>query len=44
LVFIAQRINEPVKIINEYEGGTAIPNQKILTKLEKILGVKLRGI
>ncbi|KAK2964694.1 putative Multiprotein-bridging factor 1a [Blattamonas nauphoetae] len=41
---LAQRINEPVKIINEYEQQKGTPNQQILSKLERVLGVKLRGI
>ncbi|KAI9187109.1 hypothetical protein LWI28_024467 [Acer negundo] len=40
---LAQMINEKPQIIQEYESGKAIPNQQILTKLERTLGVKLRG-
>lgn len=40
---LAQQINEKPNIIQEYESGKAIPNQQILAKLERILGVKLRG-
>lgn len=40
---LAQLINEKPQIIQEYESGKAIPNQQILTKLERALGVKLRG-
>ncbi|CCJ28298.1 unnamed protein product [Pneumocystis jirovecii] len=40
---LAQKINEKVSVINEYETGKAIPNQAILSKLEKVLGIKLRG-
>ncbi len=29
--------------MNEYEQAKAIPNQQILAKLERALGVKLRG-
>lgn len=29
--------------VNEYESGKAVPNQQILGKLERALGVKLRG-
>lgn len=29
--------------VNEYESGKAIPNQQVLGKLERALGVKLRG-
>ena len=41
---LAQQINEKQQIIQEYESGKAIPNQQILSKLERILGVKLRGL
>lgn len=41
--FSVQLINEKPQVIQEYESGKAIPNQQILTKLERALGVKLRG-
>ncbi|KAK8913553.1 Multiprotein-bridging factor 1a [Platanthera zijinensis] len=31
------------QVIQEYESGKAIPNQQIVGKLERVLGVKLRG-
>ncbi|XP_030550132.1 multiprotein-bridging factor 1b [Rhodamnia argentea] len=40
---LAQLINEKPQIIQEYESGKAIPNQQLITKLERALGVKLRG-
>ncbi|EPS59923.1 multiprotein bridging factor 1a [Genlisea aurea] len=40
---VAQIINEKPQIIQEYESGKAIPNQQIISKLEKALGAKLRG-
>ncbi|XP_020270882.1 multiprotein-bridging factor 1b-like, partial [Asparagus officinalis] len=40
---LAQLINEKPQIIQEYESGKAIPNQQIIVKLERVLGVKLRG-
>jgi len=40
---LAQRINEKPQVVNEYESGKAVPNQQILSKLERVLGVKLRG-
>uniref|UniRef100_A0A5B7C6Q8 Putative multiprotein-bridging factor 1b-like n=1 Tax=Davidia involucrata TaxID=16924 RepID=A0A5B7C6Q8_DAVIN len=40
---LAQVINEKPQVIQEYESGKAIPNQQIITKLERALGVKLRG-
>ncbi|KAL6975934.1 Multiprotein-bridging factor 1b [Sarracenia purpurea var. burkii] len=40
---VAQMINEKPQVIQEYESGKAIPNQQIISKLERVLGVKLRG-
>ncbi|CCF56644.1 hypothetical protein KAFR_0B03470 [Kazachstania africana CBS 2517] len=40
---LATKINEKPTVINDYESGRAIPNQQILNKLERALGVKLRG-
>lgn len=40
---LAQQINEKPQIIQEYESGKAIPNQQVIVKLERVLGVKLRG-
>ena len=40
---LAQKINEKPTIIGEYESGKGIPNQQVLGKLERVLGVKLRG-
>lgn len=40
---LATKINEKPQIINEYESGKAIPNQQVLGKIERALGVKLRG-
>ncbi|XP_025113772.1 endothelial differentiation-related factor 1-like [Pomacea canaliculata] len=40
---LAQRINEKPQVINEYESGRAIPNNQIMGKLERALGIKLRG-
>ncbi|XP_043688020.1 multiprotein-bridging factor 1a-like [Telopea speciosissima] len=40
---LAQMINEKPQVIQEYECGKAIPNQQIIIKLERFLGVKLRG-
>jgi transcriptional regulator with XRE-family HTH domain len=36
-----QKINEPIKVVVDYEQGKAIPNQAILAKMERVLGVKL---
>lgn len=40
---LAVKVNEKPQIIQEYEQSRAIPNQQILGKLERALGVKLRG-
>ena len=39
----AQKINEKPSVLQDYESGKAIPNTQILAKLERTLGVKLRG-
>jgi len=39
----AQKINEKPSVLQDYESGKAIPNAQILSKLERVLGVKLRG-
>lgn len=43
LLLYSQKICEKPQVVNDYEAGRAIPNQQILTKLERALGVKLRG-
>ncbi|KAI5805831.1 multi protein bridging factor 1-domain-containing protein [Geopyxis carbonaria] len=40
---LGQKVNEKPSVINDYEGGRAVPNQQLLGKLERALGVKLRG-
>jgi len=40
---VAQKINEKPSVIQDYESSKAIPNPQILGKLERVLGVKLRG-
>ncbi|UYV65262.1 EDF1 [Cordylochernes scorpioides] len=35
---LATRINEKQQVINEYEAGKAVPNQQILSKIERIIG------
>lgn len=40
---VAQKINEKPSVLQDYESGKAIPNQQILGKLERVLGIKLRG-
>jgi len=40
---LATKICEKPQIVTEYEQGKAIPNQQILAKMERALGIKLRG-
>jgi putative transcription factor len=40
---LATKINEKPQVINDYEAGRALPNQQLLGKMERALGVKLRG-
>lgn len=40
---LSAKVQEKEQVICEYENGVAIPNQQILAKLERVLGVKLRG-
>ncbi|KAJ2723037.1 multiprotein-bridging factor 1 [Coemansia sp. Benny D115] len=36
-------INEKDSVVRDYESGKGIPNQQILSRMERVLGVKLRG-
>jgi len=38
---LATKINEKPQIVGEYENGKAIPNGQIISKMERVLGVKL---
>jgi len=40
---LAQKVNEKPSVLQDYEAGKAVPNQVVLAKLERALGVKLRG-
>lgn len=40
---VAQKINEKLSVLQDYEAGKAVPSPQILAKLERCLGVKLRG-
>jgi len=40
---LATKINEQHSLVQQYEQGKGVPNQQVLAKLEKVLGVKLRG-
>lgn len=39
----ATKICEKVQVVTDYENGSAIPNNQIFSKMEKALGIKLRG-
>lgn len=36
-------MNEKTQVINDYEAGRGIPNQMVIGKIERVLGIKLRG-
>ncbi len=38
---LAMHIAEKATVINDYESGRAIPNPQIISKLERVLGVRL---
>ena len=40
---LATKINEKANVIQDFEAGKAKPNQQVLGKLERVLGIKLRG-
>ncbi|CAG5091326.1 Oidioi.mRNA.OKI2018_I69.PAR.g12973.t1.cds [Oikopleura dioica] len=40
---LATKICEKPQVINEYELGKSIPNNQILGKIERVIGIKLRG-
>ncbi|XP_059634978.1 multiprotein-bridging factor 1c [Cornus florida] len=40
---LAKQMNERPQVVQEYENGKAVPNQAVLAKMERVLGVKLRG-
>lgn len=40
---LATQICEKPQIVNDYEAGRGIPNNLILGKIERIIGIKLRG-
>lgn len=39
---LAQKVNQPLTVIQDYESGKAIPNANLINKLEKVLKTKLR--
>jgi putative transcription factor len=40
---LAAKVNEKVNVVNDLEANKGQPNQAVLAKLERVLGVKLRG-
>ncbi|CAL8095606.1 unnamed protein product [Calicophoron daubneyi] len=40
---LATKINEKPQVVADYEQARAVRNQAILSKMERVLGVKLRG-
>lgn len=40
---LATKINEKPQVITDYEAGRGIPNNVIIGKIERAIGVKLRG-
>jgi len=40
---LAMRIQEKPQVVQQYEAGTATPQNAVIVKMEKALGVKLRG-
>lgn len=39
---LAQKIFQPVKVVQEYENGKATPNNQIIQKMSRVLGVVLK--
>ncbi|XP_067295969.1 endothelial differentiation-related factor 1 homolog [Pseudorasbora parva] len=40
---LATKISEKPQVIADYECGKAIPNNQVMGKIERVLGLKLRG-
>ena len=41
---LALKISERPQVVADYEAGRAVPSQQVLIKLERALGIKLRGL
>lgn len=39
----ATKICEKVQVVTDYENGSAIPNNQVFSKMERALGIRLRG-
>lgn len=40
---LATKICEKPQVVGDYEAGRGIPNQQVLAKIERVIGIKLRG-
>ena len=40
---LAAMINEKPTVVNDYEAGKAVPNQQVIQKLNRALGIQLVG-
>lgn len=40
---LAQRVSERASVIAEYESGKAVPDERVIVKMEKAFGMHLRG-
>ncbi|RHW69128.1 Multiprotein-bridging factor 1 [Trypanosoma brucei equiperdum] len=41
---LAQQIAERVGVVTEYENGKAVPEERVLVKMERAFGIHLRGV